>query len=94
MGIKKEHLWGWPRGGVVKFMCSLSVAQGFTGSDPGHGCGTAHQAIEAASHTAQPEAFTTRIYNCVLGDFGKEKKGRLATVVSSGANLLFYLFIF
>ncbi|WP_187114573.1 hypothetical protein, partial [Fusobacterium necrophorum] len=26
-------------------------------------------------HIAQPEALTTRIYNCVLGGFG-EKKGR------------------
>ena len=29
---------------------------------------------EAASHIAQPEALTTRIYNYVLGGFGKEKK--------------------
>ena len=39
---------------------------------------------------AQPEALTTRIYNHVLGGFGKKKKGKkknLATVVSSGANL-------
>ena len=48
---------------------------------------------EAASHVAQPEALTTRIYNCVLGAFGekkkkgKEKKIRLATDISSGANL-------
>ena len=44
---------------------------------------------EAASHTPQPEALTTRIYNYVLGDFGenKKKKKRLATVVSPGAKL-------
>ena len=38
---------------------------------------------------AQPETLTTRIYNYVLGGLGerKEKKGRLATDVSSGANL-------
>ena len=44
---------------------------------------------EAASHTAQPEALMTRIYNYVLGGFGekkKKKKRRLAIVVSSGAN--------
>ena len=33
-----------PRGWVVRFMCSASAAQGFTGSDPGHLHGTAHQA--------------------------------------------------
>ena len=48
---------------------------------------------EAASHIAQPETLTTRIYSCVLGGFGekkkkkKKKKRRLATDVSSGANL-------
>ena len=31
-----------PRGRVVKFMCSTSAAQGFTGSNPGQGRGTAH----------------------------------------------------
>ena len=46
----------------------------------------------AASHIAQPEGPTNRIYNYVLGDFGekkkkKVKKRRLATDVSSGANL-------
>ena len=29
---------------------------------------------EVASHTAQPEALTTRIYNSVLGGFGEKKK--------------------
>ena len=43
---------------------------------------------EVVSHIAQPEALTTRIYNYVLGVFGKKKnKTRLATDVSSGANL-------
>ena len=40
----------------------------------------------------QLEGPTTKIYNYVLGEFGEEKqtekkKRRLATVVSSGANL-------
>ena len=30
--------------------------------------------VEAASHIAQPEALTTRIYNYVLGGFGEKKK--------------------
>ena len=29
---------------------------------------------EVASHIAQPEALTTRIYNYVLGGFGEKKK--------------------
>ena len=39
---------------------------------------------------AQPEGSTTRTCNYVLGGFGKKKKKqkRLATDVSSGANLL------
>ena len=47
-------------------------------------CSLGH--AEAATHIAQPEALITRIYNYVLGGFG-EKKKRLATDVSSGANL-------
>ena len=44
------------------------------------------------SHIAQPEALATRMYNYVLGVFREEKKQekekrRLATDVSSGANL-------
>ena len=34
---------------------------------------------EVASHIAQPESLTTRIYNYVLGGFGEKKKRRLAT---------------
>ena len=36
---------GWPRGQVVMFVHSTSVSQGFGGSDPGCGHGTAHQAM-------------------------------------------------
>ena len=48
--------------------------------------------VEAASHTAEPEALTTRVYNYVLRGFGEKKKEkkktrRLATDVSSGADL-------
>ena len=48
-GNKIDESEGQPRGRVVKFACSTSVAQGFTSSNPGHGHGTAHQA-EAAPH--------------------------------------------
>ena len=36
---------GRPHGQVIKFACSTSAAQGFAGSDPGHGHGTARQAV-------------------------------------------------
>ena len=41
---------------------------------------------EAATHVPQLEGYTTKICNYALGGFG-EKKKRLSTVVSSGANL-------
>ena len=42
-----------------------------------------------ASHIAQPEALTTRIYDYGPWGFGekKKKKKRLATDISTGANL-------
>ena len=70
---------------MVKFVHSASVAQGFTGSDPGCRRGTAHQAVkpsshtEAVSHVAELERPATRMYNYGLGGFGekKEKKSNL-----------------
>ena len=44
---------------------------------------------EVMSHIAQPEGLTTRIYNYVLGGFGRRssrKKKRLETDVSTGPN--------
>ena len=38
------NMGGWPRGQVVKNAHSPSVAQGFTGSDPGRRPSTAYQA--------------------------------------------------
>ena len=64
-------LW-WPRVSLVRIMNHSS----------GH--------AEAASYIAQPEEAITRKYNYVLGGFGekkKKKKRRLATDLSSGANL-------
>ena len=40
-----KKIQGHPRGRVVKFVHSALAAQGFTGSDPGHRHGTAHQAM-------------------------------------------------
>ena len=52
-------------------------------------CSSSH--AEAAPHVAEPKGPTTRIYNYVLGVLWekkkKEKSRRLATDVSSGANL-------
>ena len=74
-GIKILHLGGWPRGQVVKFTCSASAAQGFTGLDPGRGLSTAHQAmVRRRPHIAELERPTTRIYNYVLEGFGEKKK--------------------
>ena len=42
--IKKDGSEGRPRGQVVEFSCSSSVAQGFTSSDPGRRHDIAHQA--------------------------------------------------
>ena len=43
--IENGRVGGWPRGLVVKFAYSTLAAQGFTGSNPGHGRGTVHQAM-------------------------------------------------
>ena len=74
---------------MVKFAGSASVAQGFTGSDPGRGltCRSSSHA-EEASHI-EPEGPTAKINNYVLEGFRekkkkKETKKRLAADVSSG----------
>ena len=60
---------------MVKFARSPSATQGFVSLDPGRRHGTAHQAIsEVASHIAELEGPTTRIYNYVQGGFGEKKK--------------------
>ena len=74
----KKGLWGWPCGRVVKFACSTAVAQGFAGSDPGHGHGTAHQAVLRQHPTChnqkdpQPE-YTTMCWG-PLGRRRREKE--------------------
>ena len=60
---------------MTKFTCSTLVAQGFAGSDASWG--TWHHSsghAEVASHIAQPEALTTRIYDYVLGGFEEKNK--------------------
>ena len=41
----QEIRQGRPHGQAVKFADSTLVAQGFAGSDPGYGHGTAHEAM-------------------------------------------------
>ena len=79
--------WGWPHGQVVQFSCSSSVAQGFASWVRTQHRSSSH--AEAVSHIVKLEGPTTRIYNYILGGFGEKRKGkkRLATDVSSGANL-------
>ena len=43
--IRKQKLRDQLRGRVVKFVRFALAAQGFPGSDPGHGPSTAHQAM-------------------------------------------------
>ena len=74
--MTKPRVGRWPCGRVVKFAHSALAAQGFTGSDPGCGHGTAHQAmLWQVAHIAQREALTTRIYNYVLGGLWGEEDG-------------------
>ena len=51
--IKIMNSGGRPHGRVVKFEHSASVAQGFTGSDPGHGPST--QKTEPQDHLHKSE---------------------------------------
>ena len=82
---------GQPRGQVVKLVHSSEVAQGFAGSDPGHRHDTAHQAVLRQRPIGHNERHSQLEYTTMYwGDFGQkkgEKKKRLATVFSSGANL-------
>ena len=72
---------------MLKSARSTSAAQGFAGSDPRQTWHRSPSHAEAASHIAELEGPTTRIYSYVLGGFAgqkKKRKKRLATDVSSG----------
>ena len=76
---------------MVKFVHSTLAAQGFAGSDPGCRHGTAHKDMlrqHATCHNeneAQLKHITMYWEDLVRKSRGKKR--RLATVVSSGANL-------
>ena len=80
---------GQPHGLVVGFARSSSAAQSFTGSDPGCGPGTTHQAMlkwRPTQHNLKDlQLEYTTMYWGLWGEEGKKK--RWATDVSSGANL-------
>ena len=78
----EKQIWGQTHGRVVKFVHCVSAAQGFPGLDPGRRPHSSSSHAEAASHIAELERPTTRIYSYVLGGLG-EKKKKLATDVSS-----------
>ena len=66
---------GWPRGPVVRFPHSASMAQGFVGSDPGCGHGTARRATLGWHPTCHSwEDPQLKIHSYVLGGFGEKKK--------------------
>ena len=70
-----SEMQGPAHGQEVKFVPSVSVAQGFAGLDPERRHGTIHQVmLRRHPHIAQPEAGTTRIYNYVPGGFGEKEK--------------------
>ena len=87
----KVFLWGRPGGRVVKIVCSTLAAQGFAGSNPGCRHSTAHQAMLRLCPTCHnqkdPQLKYTTVHWGHLGRKSRKKKRRLATVVSSGANL-------
>ena len=82
---------GQPCDPVFKFGHSTAVAQAFAGSDLGRGHGTASQATlrwHPTCHNYKDlQLRYTTMYQGGFGEIKQEKKKRLATVVSSGANL-------
>ena len=87
--FKIPQFGGRPHGRVVKFVHSALVAQGFIHLDPGHGHGTTHQAMLRQHPTEHNQRHSQLEYTAVSeGLWGEEEgKKRLATDVSSGANL-------
>ena len=71
-----KKLRGRPRGRVVKFVHSASAGPGFRSWAWTWHRSSGHD--EAASHIAQLEALTTRIYNYILGGFGEKNKKKLS----------------
>ena len=73
---------GWPTGIVVKFMCSASVAQGSCVQILGADLHTTHQVMLWQHPIYKIEEDWHRCY--LSNNLPQEKRGRLATDVSSG----------
>ena len=72
---------------MVKFARSASVAQDFTSTDPGRGRGWHHSSGHAEHNQKDPQLeHTTMYWGALMGRIIIIKK-RLATDVSSSANL-------
>ena len=64
-----------PCGQVVKFACSASAAQGFTGSDPEHRPGTTHQALLKQRPTQHSQQHSQLEYTSVYwGTLGRRRR--------------------
>ena len=74
LNLSKPDFWPalWPSGYVRKLHFGSPGFCWFGSWALTWHCSSGH--AEAASHIAQPEALTTRIYNYVPGDFGEKKK--------------------
>src|SRR3712207_8638034 len=78
------------RGQVLKFVCSASMAQGFTGSNPGSGPSTAHQAMlrwcptRSEEHTSELQSRQYLVCRLLL-----EKKKNKDNVVNKDAYIVY-----
>ena len=67
---------------MVKVRHALLWRPGFSSQAQNHSSVSSHSV--AVAHIEELEGLTTRIYNYVLGLWGRKKRGRLVTDVSSG----------
>ena len=72
----KSYLnWDQLHGPMVKFTHSALVAQGFAGSDPGHGPSTTHQAMLRRHSTYQSQKdLQLECTNMYLGALGRRRR--------------------
>ena len=70
--MDKEGPGPWPSGWVRVLCFSSPGFRQFRSRVQTWHCSSGH--AEVASHVAQPEGPTARIYNYVLGGFGEEEK--------------------
>ena len=70
---ENNYVGGRLCGQLVTFMRSASAAQGFTGSDPGHGHGTTHQAM-LRQHPTCHNWKDPQLKYYILGDLGRKSK--------------------